>query len=131
VWTAEGVPSAGNGIVVSGNAIAVEDAIVPMYYAGAGAPTITCTTARDFYVDTAAGNLYFCKATGVWQLASDPNDTTSFRMIEEFPSSSVSGATVGTFSRNLAYCKLPFTALREKFSVDSMWLIGFSGRNST
>jgi len=96
VWTAEGVPSAGNGIVVSGNAIAVEDAIVPMYYAGAGAPTITCTTARDFYVDTAAGNLYFCKATGVWQLAGDPNDTTSFRMIEEFPSSSVSGAAVGT-----------------------------------
>jgi len=95
-WTAEGVPAAGSGIVISGNAIAVEDAVVPMYYVGAGAPTITCTTGRDFYIDTTLGTVYFCKATGQWQAVFDPNDQSTFWMIEEFPSSNVSGTYVGT-----------------------------------
>jgi hypothetical protein len=96
VWTAQGVPSAGSGVVISGNSIAVEDAVVPMYYTGTGAPTITCVTGRDLYIDTAAGVLYFCKAAGQWQGAFDPNDESTFWMVEEFPSSSVGGTSVGT-----------------------------------
>jgi len=96
VWTAEGVASAGSGIVVSGNAIAVEDAVVPMYYAGTGVPTIACTTGRDFYVDTTVGIVYICKATGQWQAAFDPNDASTYWMVEEFPSSNAGGPYVGT-----------------------------------
>jgi hypothetical protein len=104
-WTVQGVPSAGSGIVVSGNAIAVEDAVVPMYYTGTGAPTIACVTGRDFYVDTAAGSVYFCKAAGQWQAAFDPNDPSNFWLVEEFPSGKVDEAYIGTngwFVNNIA-----------------------------
>ena len=90
VWTAMGVSSAGDGIVVSGNTVAVEDAVVPMYYTGAGAPAITCVKGRDFYIDTTAGNLYFCKAAGQWQAASSVGHTHAAADIVS-----------GTFSNNL------------------------------
>jgi hypothetical protein len=59
--------TAGLGISIDGTALAVEDSVVPEYYAGTGPPGISCVTGRDFYVDTSAGALYFCKAAGQWQ----------------------------------------------------------------
>ncbi|MCC6538343.1 MAG: hypothetical protein IT162_12380 [Bryobacterales bacterium] len=47
-----------------------DDAVVPYYLSGAGVPTYSCQTGRDFYTDTTAGALYFCRATNTWQLLS-------------------------------------------------------------
>jgi hypothetical protein len=45
-----------------------DDAVVPFYVSGSGAPSYACQTGRDFYTDTSAGALYFCRATNTWQL---------------------------------------------------------------
>ena len=66
-WTRIGQPTAGSGIVISGMQVAVEDAVVPMYYVGQGPPTINCLQGRDFYIDSTNGILSFCKATNTWQ----------------------------------------------------------------
>ena len=71
MWTGMGTPSAGDGVAVSGNTVAVEDAVIPNYYTGSGAPTIGCAAGRDFYIDTTAGVLYFCMASGEWQQAAN------------------------------------------------------------
>ena len=70
-WTCAGTPvplySAGLGIVISGSAISIEDAMIPLYYTGSGSPTIPCVAGRDFYVDLAGLNLYFCSGANQWQ----------------------------------------------------------------
>jgi len=58
---------AGTGINLAGNTISVKDTLVPFYYTGSGAPTLSCTAGRDYYVDTANLNLYFCRAPNTWQ----------------------------------------------------------------
>ena len=65
----------GSGITISGSTLAVEDSVVPIYYTGAGAPTINCMTGRDFYIDSSSGSLYFCKGTNQWQAVSMPGHT--------------------------------------------------------
>jgi hypothetical protein len=75
IWSAAGLPSAGIGIAMTGGIVSVEDAVVPTYYTGTGTPAIDCLTGRDYYVDTAAGALYFCKASGQWQQISTIDHT--------------------------------------------------------
>jgi hypothetical protein len=43
---------------------------VPRYFAGSGAPALSCTASRDFYTDTTGLNLYFCDAANTWKQAS-------------------------------------------------------------
>jgi hypothetical protein len=74
-WSTTGIFVAGNGIAITGTTIAVEDAMVPVYYAGAGVPTIDCVAGRDFYVDTSGIALYFCKVAGQWQQVSTAGHT--------------------------------------------------------
>jgi hypothetical protein len=64
----------GAGIAITGSTLAVDDAVVPVYYAGAGAPALACVTGRDLYVDTTAGQFYFCGGAG-WQMVSLPGHT--------------------------------------------------------
>lgn len=45
-----------------------DDAVVPFYVSGSGAPAYACQAGRDFYTDTGAGALYFCRAANTWQL---------------------------------------------------------------
>lgn len=61
-WTQQ-VMDGGTGIMVAGNTIAVDDAVVPRYYTGAGAPGFTCTPGRDFYTDTSGQTVYTCTAS--------------------------------------------------------------------
>lgn len=61
---------AGTGIVIAGTTISIEDAIIPIYYTGAGEPTIGCAVGRDYYVDTTGGLLYFCKSANVWEASN-------------------------------------------------------------
>jgi len=68
---------AGAGIVIGGSTISIEDAVVPLYYTGSGAPTVACLPGRDFYTDITNGGFYFCKAVNVWQLASSSGHTHS------------------------------------------------------
>jgi hypothetical protein len=65
-WSTATAYEAGVGITFAGNAIATEDAVVPIYYSGAGAPALDCTAGRDYYVDITAGVLYYCKFNGEW-----------------------------------------------------------------
>src|SRR5947209_7160244 len=76
-WSVAGAYSAGTGIAITGTTLAVDDAFVPVYYAGAGAPTIDCAPGRDVYIDTNAGRLYFCAAAGQWQEVSLAGHTHS------------------------------------------------------
>ncbi|HZV04420.1 MAG TPA: hypothetical protein VE999_04955, partial [Gemmataceae bacterium] len=53
-WSASSNFVAGAGIAIAGASIAADDAIVPVYSAGAGTPTQDCLAGRDFYVDVTA-----------------------------------------------------------------------------
>jgi len=119
VWTAMGVSSAGDGIVVNGNTIAVEDAVVPMYYTGAGAPTITCVMGRDFYIDTAAGNLYFCKAAGQWQGASSVGHTHAAADIVS-----------GTLSTNLMPAAVVLNSQANSYTAGQRQSVSHDGNNA-
>lgn len=66
---------AGTGINITGLTVSVEDAVVPLYYTGSGAPTISCAAGRDYYADLGSGALYFCRATNVWQPVSNSGHT--------------------------------------------------------
>lgn len=61
---------AGNGLRLTGTTLAVEDAVVPLYTTGTGAPSGACTAGRDFYTDTAGGGLWTCGGSGVWMQTS-------------------------------------------------------------
>ncbi len=74
-WSGPVVYSAGTGIAITGTSIATEDAVVPLYYAGTGAPALNCVAGRDYYVDTNAGTLYYCKNNGTWQPLSNVGHT--------------------------------------------------------
>ena len=74
-WIPARVASAGSGVTIAGSTISTEDAVVPVYYTGTGDPTIDCSPGRDYYVDTAAGTLFFCKAPADWQPVSLPGHT--------------------------------------------------------
>lgn len=63
----------GIGITTADSAIAVDDSVIPEYYTGTTAPAIPCKAGRDFYVDTAAGSLYFCKQDNQWQGVQSAN----------------------------------------------------------
>lgn len=65
--TTVGDATAGIGISIAGGAISTDSAIIPQWSKGAGAPSADCTEGRDFYTDTTADVLYFCKATDTWQ----------------------------------------------------------------
>ena len=44
-----------------------DDAVVPYYVTGSGAPTYNCTAGRDTYTDTVSSQFYFCSQTNTWQ----------------------------------------------------------------
>lgn len=62
--------AAGDGITLSFGAssvtVATDPATVPVYSSGSGAPSASCTQAREFYLDTASSTLYQCTATNTW-----------------------------------------------------------------
>ncbi|MDW8130618.1 MAG: hypothetical protein RMI94_08715 [Bryobacterales bacterium] len=69
-WTPappQGQYEAGLGVAIAGRAIAVDDATVPRYSTGVGAPSGPCIPGRDWYVDLGGQQLYFCSAVNRWQ----------------------------------------------------------------
>jgi len=66
-WTPPLPYVGGVGVTVAGNAVEIEDAVIPVYYTGAGAPSLNCSAGRDYYVDTTAGVLYYCAGAGQWR----------------------------------------------------------------
>jgi hypothetical protein len=52
--------------------LSTDPTLVPRYFAGSGAPALTCSTGRDFYVDTTAQLLYFCSGLNTWKQSTDP-----------------------------------------------------------
>jgi len=68
----------GEGIAITSGTISIEDAVVPVYYTGSAAPTMSCVSGRDFYVDTTAGTFYFCKGPSGWQAAASTNQANAF-----------------------------------------------------
>jgi hypothetical protein len=70
--------TAGLGLIIAGETIAVEDAIVPFYLTGLGAPTADCVPGRDMYTDLFSAKRWFCATTNTWQelsLASHTHTT--------------------------------------------------------
>jgi hypothetical protein len=85
--------SGGEGIAVAGNTVAIEDAIVPIYYTGAGIPVLSCTAGRDVYVDTSVGDAYFCKSDNQWQLLSKNGHAHAWSDIHDSPLGVAKGGT--------------------------------------
>lgn len=54
------------GFTASGVTASTDSATVPRYSTGSGVPAAACTQGRDFYLDTAAAQLYQCTATNTW-----------------------------------------------------------------
>jgi len=58
--------------------LSTDPTLVPRYFAGSGAPALTCSTGRDFYVDTTAQLLYFCSGLNTWKQSTDPLTTPRY-----------------------------------------------------
>lgn len=56
----------GAGIVLSDNLIQVEDAVIPTYRTGHGAPAGPCSPGRDFHLNLDTQDLYFCSGEDTW-----------------------------------------------------------------
>ncbi|MGC4053296.1 MAG: hypothetical protein QM757_28665 [Paludibaculum sp.] len=65
--------AAGNGIRLVGTTVEVEDAVVPFYMTGSGAPSGSCL-AGNLYFDTADAGLWYCSG-GTWMHTSLANHT--------------------------------------------------------
>lgn len=92
--TPEGVSyQAGSGIQISGTEISLNGAVVPRYSTGSGTPSAGCVAGRDYYLDTAGQNLYFCSSLNVWKTVAQnepQNGSSSKTWLMATP-----GATVG------------------------------------
>lgn len=55
------------GLFTAGNTVFVDDAIIPYYAIGNGAPKFQCHPGRDLYIDSIAGRLYICPSENVWK----------------------------------------------------------------
>ena len=64
------VLSTGAGIISIGPMISVDDATVPQYMLGSGAPPLACETGRSFYTNLTDQTLYYCGATNTWNSLS-------------------------------------------------------------
>lgn len=98
-WTAlAGGLDAGVGMQMVGSTISVEDAVIPFYATGSGAPTIPCQAGRDHYVDTTNGKAYVCVGPDSWgEMARlDRSNIFSAGQKQTFgPSGSSAGVNVG------------------------------------
>lgn len=114
-WTLLGSAAdlmAGFGVAISGSTVGLEDSVVPVYYTGAGAPSLGCQAGRDFYTDTAAGALYFCKATNTWQpvsAASGGDGVSTLRFAQTAVQAGDSITADGTFA---SYYTIPAGTLQ-------------------
>jgi hypothetical protein len=78
------------GIVVSPDPVSgavnvqIDSTVVPRYFTGAGAPSITCTAGRDFYTDTTNLNLHFCDNTNTWKQANGAGTYTQSFVLARF-----------------------------------------------
>ena len=118
-WSALGTPTAGAGVVITGNTVATEDAVIPVYYTGVAAPAISCSPGRDFYVNTTDGTLYFCKASGQWQQASNQGHTHAAGDI-----------TSGTLSISLLPAGVALTGQANSYSAGQKQSVGHNGTNA-
>jgi hypothetical protein len=82
----EGQYDAGTGVLIAGRSIGVDEATVPNYSTGLGAPTGTCEAGRDYYVDLSSQQLYYCGAADTW------------RAVEGIEHSHAWGSITGTLS---------------------------------
>jgi len=69
-WEPRIAHEAGMGVLVSGNQIGIDGALVPIYQRGLGSPGLSCLAGRDYYVDISNEDLYYCGADGIWRLVS-------------------------------------------------------------
>jgi hypothetical protein len=118
-WSAATVYSAGTGITITGSSIATEDAMVPVYYAGSGAPVLDCAAGRDYYVDTTAGALYYCKNNGNWQPVSSAGHTHT-----------ASDITSGVLAASLLPAGIPFTSQANTFAAGQRQCMGHDANNA-
>lgn len=91
--------TAGPGIVVVGTQIAVEDAVVPMYMTGAGAPTVPCLPGRDRYLDISSGQSWECTGANQWSQRAHLNQANlwaSGKRQQMQPSLAAAGLNVGS-----------------------------------
>jgi hypothetical protein len=87
--------------------VSTDPTLTPRYFAGSGAPVLTCTAGRDFYVDQAAQSLYFCSATNTWKQAPDPLTVPRYSAASGAPSGPCAAGRdfyVDTTNQHLYFC---------------------------
>lgn len=72
---------AGAGILIAGRSIGVDEATVPVYSTGVGAPTGNCQPGRDYYVDLGAERFYYCTGANAWRSAEGGSLTAAWGSI--------------------------------------------------
>jgi len=100
------VMTPGTGIVTMLNGatgvktVSTDSTVIPQYTTGSGAPSGNCVAGRDFYTDTANGNLWFCKTTNTWAQANGGGSVTNgvyvLASTHSNASTSLNGSTSGT-----------------------------------
>lgn len=78
-----------SGLIIDDGKLRVDEAVIPRYAGGSGAPVAVCT-ARDFYVRTGTNQLYICPA-GTWQAVSGSSGGTKWFVTS--PAATVPNAT--------------------------------------
>ncbi|MCC6293393.1 MAG: hypothetical protein IT164_12145 [Bryobacterales bacterium] len=82
-----GAITAGQGVVVAGGTVSIDDTVIPYYLTGTGAPAVSCSPGRDFYLDTATGMLHVCWATDLWRaVGTSTFDSSIVVLADEFAS---------------------------------------------
>jgi len=100
-----GVSSASNPITGI-QTLSTDPTQIPRYFAGSGAPSLTCTAGRDFYTDRTNQHLYFCYSLNTWKQADGGGrtDVQNFVLagfsepLGGVASAAYTSVAVGTFS---------------------------------
>ncbi|MEZ5404534.1 MAG: hypothetical protein R2729_32950 [Bryobacteraceae bacterium] len=98
VWSPLGsaAVSAGSGVTAVNGQVSTDDAVVPFYAVGNGAPSLPCQPGRDFYTDLTAGKLYSCVGADTWQQAGGGGGGGGGSVLALSPSSSLTEERVLT-----------------------------------
>src|SRR5690606_27912507 len=87
-----------SGLIIDDGKLRVDEAIIPRYAGGSGAPVAACT-ARDFYVRTGTNQLYICPS-GTWQAVSGSSESPQAITVVGYGSGAMSGGMTAVIPFN-------------------------------
>lgn len=96
-----------SGLIFDDGKLRVDEAVIPRYSGGSGAPVAACTS-RDFYVRTGTNQLYICPA-GTWQAVSGSSGSSQAITVVGYGSGAVNAGQSTSFPFNGSKTNTPTT----------------------